>query len=258
MEQTSTIHFTRPTTSYWQEILPSSSISTGSKTPPYQYGYPAVLPDSRVLVLPIRQISNNSSEAVASLILNQAAIDVGVELGEMLAEIVKKYEPEVVIGLPTLGLSLASTVAQILGHSTLPTYFSQSVHSHTNAILERYVPLGYSRKFWYQECLSTETSSITSPSGLKKLYLDPNQLALIRGKKAVLIDDAVSSGKTLMSSWEFLESEDVGCQVIVSGVLMKQGDQWRELLGDEKSVKVKWVFESPLLKAVNGGWDIRE
>jgi len=74
----------------------------------------------------------------------------------------------------------------------------------------------------------------------------------------VLIDDAVSSGKTLMSSWEFLESEEVGCQIVVAGVLMKQGERWKKLLGDEKSRKVRWVFESPLLKAVDGGWEVRE
>jgi adenine/guanine phosphoribosyltransferase-like PRPP-binding protein len=74
----------------------------------------------------------------------------------------------------------------------------------------------------------------------------------------VLIDDAVSSGKTLMSSWEFLESEKVGCQIIVAGVLMKQGERWRKSLGDEKSSKVEWVLESPLLNAVDGGWSIRE
>lgn len=64
-------------------------------------------------------------------------------------------------------------------------------------LLERYVPLGYSRKFWYVEELSAEVSSITSPGlGLKRVYLDPHQLPLLKGKKIVIIDDAVSSGKT--------------------------------------------------------------
>jgi hypothetical protein len=123
MTPPSTSHFTEPTTNYWQEILQASDISAASKSPPYQHGYPAVLPDSRILVLPIRQIASNPNEAVASLILNQAAINVGVELGGMLADIMKEYEPEVVIGLPTLGLSVASTVAQRLGHSKFPGTF---------------------------------------------------------------------------------------------------------------------------------------
>ena len=122
---------------------------------------------------------------------------------------------------------------------------------------DRYVPLGYSQKFWYSDTLATEVSSITSPSGRKKLYLDPKQLSLVRGKRAIMIDDAVSSGKTLQASWDFLESEEVGCQVLGVGVVMKQGEKWRTLL-EERQDKVRWVFESPLLRAVEGGWDVRE
>jgi adenine/guanine phosphoribosyltransferase-like PRPP-binding protein len=70
-------------------------------------------------MLPIRQTAN-PNEAVASLLTTHAAIDVADQLGEYLAEIVEEYEPEVIVGLPTLGLSLASTVAKALGHSKFP------------------------------------------------------------------------------------------------------------------------------------------
>jgi adenine/guanine phosphoribosyltransferase-like PRPP-binding protein len=128
---------------------------------------------------------------------------------------------------------------------------------------ERYVPLGYSRKFWYQDILSTEVSSITSPYGQKKLYLDPNQLELVKGKRCVLIDDAVSSGKTLKSSWNFLEGDQVRAKIEVVGVCMKQGERWKDLLDEDsreegRSKRVKWVFESPLLKAGDEGWNVRE
>lgn len=237
-------HFTEPTTQYWQAILPASSNPSDAPTTTYQFKYPAVLPDSRILYLPIRQIQSKSSEAVASLILNQASLRVVYELGTFLAEVIRPFNIDVVIGLPTLGLSAAAVVAEKLGH-------------------ERYVPLGYSRKFWYQDALSTAVSSITSPTGEKPLYLDPNQLPLVKGKRCVLIDDAVSSGKTLKSSWEFLEGEEVGAIIEVVGVCMKQGERWRGVLdegrhGEGRSEKVKWVFESPLLKAVDGGWVLRD
>jgi adenine/guanine phosphoribosyltransferase-like PRPP-binding protein len=122
---------------------------------------------------------------------------------------------------------------------------------------ERYVPLGYSCKFWYLDELSTEISSITSPSN-KKIYLDPNSLPLLRGKKVFIIDDAVSSGVTLKMSWDLLESRQVGCEVLGAGVVMKQGERWRDLLGMEMEDKLVWVFDSPLLKRVEGGWSIRE
>ncbi|KAH7360771.1 phosphoribosyltransferase-like protein [Rhexocercosporidium sp. MPI-PUGE-AT-0058] len=223
--------FTEPTTDYWQEILPASEDTSA----PWQYGYPARLPDSRILKLPIRAL--NANEAVASLIINQAAIDVTAQLGAFLADAVRRFNPEVIIGLPTLGLSLAPIIAQGLGH-------------------KRYVPLGYSRKFWYTDSLSTDVSSITSPSGEKKLHLDPNQVSLVKGKRAMIIDDAVSSGKTLNASWDFLE--EVGGEIVGCGVVMKQGSRWQVVLGEERAGRVCWVFECPLLRRVEGGWDVRE
>ncbi|KAH9222684.1 phosphoribosyltransferase-like protein [Leptodontidium sp. 2 PMI_412] len=226
-----TAPFTEPTTEYWQEILPTSEATSA----PWQYGYPARLPDSRILKLPIRAL--NANEAVASLIINQAAIDVTAKLGAFLADVVRPFNPDVIVGLPTLGLSLAPIIAQSLGH-------------------KRYVPLGYSCKFWYTDWLSTDVSSITSPSGEKKLYLDPNQVSLIKGKRVMIIDDAVSSGKTLDASWDFLEV--VGCEIVGCGVVMKQGSRWQGALGEERAKKVCWVFECPLLRRVEAGWDIRE
>jgi adenine/guanine phosphoribosyltransferase-like PRPP-binding protein len=121
---------------------------------------------------------------------------------------------------------------------------------------ERYVPLGYSRKFWYQDELSADVSSITSPTlGLKKVYLDPHQLSLVKGKKVVIIDDAVSSGRTLQATWDMLER--IGCDIQACGVVMKQGSKWKDVLGPERSAKVVYVLESPILRAVEGGWDER-
>ena len=108
-----TTEFTEPTTNYWQEILPPEHVSS----PPWKYGVPARLPDSRVLMLPIRPLNNDTNDAIASLLVNQAALDVVQELGAFLAHVVKPFEPEVIIGLPTLGLSLAPIVAQKIGLS---------------------------------------------------------------------------------------------------------------------------------------------
>ncbi|KAH7418348.1 phosphoribosyltransferase-like protein [Cadophora sp. MPI-SDFR-AT-0126] len=223
--------FTEQTTQYWQEILPDAEAPPA----PWKYGFPARLPDQRILKLPIRAL--NANEAVASLIINQAALDVTAELGNFLVHQVRPFHPDIIVGLPTLGLSVAPIIAKGLGH-------------------DRYVPLGYSRKFWYTDTLSTEVSSITSPSGEKKLYLDPNQVSLLKGKRVMIVDDAVSSGKTLKASWDFLEA--VGCEVVGCGVVMSQGNRWRSVLGEGRAENVRWVFESPLLKRVEGGWGARE
>lgn len=101
-----------------------------------------------------------------------------------------------------------------------------------------------------------EVSSITSPDlGKKRIYIDPHLLPLVQGKTAVIIDDAVSSGKTLKSAWDLLER--LGCNIQGCGVVMKQGSEWMGLLGPDRSSKLVHVLESPLLRAVDDGWDLR-
>ncbi|PQE09991.1 hypothetical protein CJF31_00003910 [Rutstroemia sp. NJR-2017a BVV2] len=233
-------HYTEPTTNYWQEFLPPTLPTHRSKQIPFQYGYPALLPDHHILMLPIRPLLSNPDHAVASLLVNQASMHVVKVLANLLAGHIRDFEPDVIIGLPTLGLTLAPLVAEKL----------------EMGCIERYVPLGYSRKFWYDTDLSAEVSSITSPElGQKRVYLDPNQLPLVKGKKCVIIDDAVSSGTTLRATWDMLER--IGCEVVGCGVVMKQGAKWEEKVGKERVERVKYVIESPLLEKVEGGWAFR-
>jgi adenine/guanine phosphoribosyltransferase-like PRPP-binding protein len=227
-------HYTEATTGYWQVI--ERDLSPDRLAPPWQFGYPATLPHGGYLMLPIRRLAGEPSHAVASLILNQAALTVVQSLGEMLAERLAPLRCDMVVGLPTLGLALAPIVAASLGH-------------------ERYLPLGYSRKFWYDETLSTPVQSITSPGAGKRLYLDPNLRSLLGDKRLVIVDDAVSSGTTVQAAWDLVES--LGGQVIGCGVAMRQGARWMQRLGPDRAPRVSGVFDSPLLEAVAGGWNLR-
>jgi adenine/guanine phosphoribosyltransferase-like PRPP-binding protein len=226
-----TRHFTQATTGYWQRIVTAEAVER--LEPPWQFSYPARLPDARVLVLPIRQLASQPAHAVASLLVNHASLDVVDTLGALLAESLAPFDPELVIGLPTLGLALAPVVARALGHG-------------------RYLPMGYSRKFWYDEALSAPVHSITSPTPGKRIYLDPNLRPLIDGKRLVLVDDAVSTGTTLVAAWDLIES--LGGAVVACGVAMLQGQRWRDKLGVERATRVVGVFDSPLLKAAPEGW----
>lgn len=236
---TARTHFTEPTTSYWQRFVSEEALPDGVRPGdgPWRYGYPVKLPDGRFLVLPIRQLRADPSLAVASLIANQAALEVVDALGVMLARLLAPYSPEVVVGMPTLGLSLAPVVARELG-------------------LERMLPLSYSRKYWYDQALSAQVQSITAPDDAKRVYLDPNLLPLLRGRRVVLVDDAVSSGATVDAPWRLVES--VGAEVIACGVVMRQSERWMATLGAERAAKVVGVFDTPVLAAVAGGWVRRE
>ncbi|MEP6720118.1 MAG: phosphoribosyltransferase [Variovorax sp.] len=228
-------HFTEVTTGYWQRIVAADEAS--GIEGPWRRGFPARLPGGRVLVLPIRQLAGEPTHAVASLILNQASLEVTDTLGAMLADKLLPLRPELLIGLPTLGLALAPVVARALGHA-------------------RYVPMGYSRKFWYDEALSAPVQSITSPVPGKRIYLDPNQRSLIEGRRLVLVDDAISTGTTLLAAWNLIEA--LGGDVVACGVAMRQGTHWAAKLGAERAEKVVGVFDSPLLRAVNDGWALRD
>ena len=228
-------HFTEPTTTYWQTLLaPGDGARPG---PPWQFAYPAALPDGRVLNLPIRPLAATPDHAVASLLLNQASLEVVDALGQMLTASVAGLGATRVVGLPTLGLTLASVVARGLGHT-------------------RYLPMGYSRKFWYDEALSAPVSSITSPTPGKRIYLDPHLLPLLAGQPVLLVDDAVSTGTTLLAAWDLLES--LGIEVRACGVAMRQGRRWVDKLGAQRAARVVGVFDSPLLQAVPGGWVPRD
>ena len=230
---TSERHFTEPTTGYWQRFVDSGEPGDG----PWRFSYPAQLPDGRALLLPIRQLAADPTLAVASLISNQASLEVIDELGVMLARRLELYEPDAIIGMPTLGLAFAPVVARELGH-------------------QRIVPLGYSRKFWYAEAVSANVQSLTTPEAGKRVYLDPNLLPLGAGKRVVLVDDAVSSGATLDAPWRLIES--LGAEVVACGVVMRQGRRWVETLGAQRAAKVVGVFDTPLLRAASDGWVLRE
>ncbi len=227
-------HFTEPTTSYWQHIVDAGAVPRPDA--PWQFGYPARLPDGRVLMLPIRPLANEPTHAVASLLLNQASLGVVEVLGGMLAAQLRNLQVDTVVGLPTLGLALASVVARDLDHT-------------------RYVPMGYSRKFWYDEALSTPVSSITSPTPGKRIYLDPHLLPLVVGKRVILVDDAVSTGTTLQAAWDLLEA--LGAEVVACGVAMRQGRRWADRIGTARTARLFGVFDSPLLQAVPQGWALR-
>ena len=228
--------FTEPTTGYWQTLLSAEAATTLATAPPWRFGYPARLPDGRVLMLPIRALASAPHHAVASLLVNQASLEVVDELASLLAAALRPLAPEVLVGLPTLGLTLAAAVARALGHA-------------------RYVPLGTSRKFWYDEALSADVVSITSPGQAKRIYLDPHQQALMQGRRVALIDDAISSGSTAPPLWSLLER--AGATVVAYGVAMHQGQRWRTALGAARAAQVVGVFDSPLLQASEQGWVLR-
>lgn len=220
---------------FWQEI---ASAGTYELQPAQGFSnfYPARLPDGSELRLPIRPLADGE-HALASLIINQASFAVVDRLAALLAERLHDLKPEIVVGLPTLGLTLAAATAAKLGHT-------------------RYVPLGTSRKFWYRDELSVALSSITSPGHEKRLFIDPRLLPLLQGRRVVLIDDVISSGASILAGLRLLRL--VGIKPVAIGAAMLQTLRWQAAIGDEMPDMtdcVRGVFNTPMLqRAPTGGW----
>jgi adenine/guanine phosphoribosyltransferase-like PRPP-binding protein len=207
---------------YWQQILAPGDCEVGVSN----VGYIANLANGRQLVLPIRKLADGR-HGLASLIINQASFAVQDALAADLAQRIERFEPDVVVGLPTLGLTLASAVAQKLGHA-------------------RYIPLGTSRKFWYRDDLSAPLTSVTTPDQEKRLYVDPRMLPLLEGRRVALVDDVISSGASITAGLTLMTRIGVDPEVI--GAAMLQSSRWRKALEPAQQEKIVAVISTPLLE----------
>jgi adenine/guanine phosphoribosyltransferase-like PRPP-binding protein len=215
-----------PTERFWQAFSEVPEVSG----PPYATRYAAQISRSKFLSLPIRQLPGGENRAVASLILNQASFAVLDGLSEAMAACARSFRPEVIVGLPTLGLAVAPLVARHLGFSN-------------------FVALGYSHKFWYADELSVSVSSITTPTQSKRLFLDPNLMPRLQNRRVVLVDDVVARGTTLVAAQRLLSM--ASANAVGAVVAMAQTNAWRTALAE---LKLKAVFTSPLLERRSDGW----
>jgi len=214
---------------FWQILSP---LSGTPKDGPFTGYYPAPIDEDTELRLPIRVLPDGE-HALCSLIVNQASFTVVDALALRLADHLARFQPEVIIGLPTLGLTLADAVARRLGHA-------------------RYIACGTSRKFWYEDDLSVPVASVTTPDE-KRLYLDPRMLPLLAGRRVVLIDDVISTGRSIVAGLALLRA--AGIEPVAIGCAMVQSLRWRqhgELVRLED--RLASVIASPRLRLSSAGW----
>jgi adenine/guanine phosphoribosyltransferase-like PRPP-binding protein len=207
---------------FWQDILADDA-------EPATDFFPARFDDGRVLRLPLRPLPDGK-HALASLIINQASFAVVAALAADLADKLRPFAPDIIVGLPTLGLTLAAAVAEQLGH-------------------RRYVPLGTSRKFWYREDLSVPLASITTPGQPKRLYIDPRMLPLLTNQRVALVDDVISTGASMSAAITLLAQ--TGITPIALGTAMLQSDAWATPLA-AWTTRTATVLRSPVLPLAAG------
>ncbi|WP_342628310.1 phosphoribosyltransferase [Nguyenibacter vanlangensis] len=210
------------TQSFWQDFATERAAG-----PVFRDRY-TVCVGARLLDLPIRPLPDGV-HAVASFLANHAAFAVLDAITDAMGARARALAPDIVVGLPTLGLGLAPAVARACGHA-------------------RFVPLGTSRKFWYDAGLSEPIASITSPDAGKRLYLDPNLRGLLEGRRVLVVDDAVSTGRSIAAALALLAR--IGVVPVAVSCAMAQTQRWAE----QVRLPVQAVFETPLFARAGNGW----
>ena len=220
----------------WQRLYPPGSFDP-DRPEGHATIWPGTLRDGRQILQPIRALPDAPGRGLASLIVNQASFAVQDALADLMAGQAQAHAPEIMVGVPTLGLPLAEAVARRLGH-------------------HRFVALGTSRKFWYDEGLSVPLRSITSPGGggaaEKRLYLDPRMLPLLSGRRVLLVDDVLSSGASLGAALALLRL--AGVVPVAAVFAMLQGTRWQAVTA-QTSLPVAAALATPLLQCgADGRW----
>jgi adenine/guanine phosphoribosyltransferase-like PRPP-binding protein len=202
---------------------------------PYADTYPVRLADGTHLVLPIEPLPGGE-QAIVLLMSNQTPFSVEEKLARLLAEVAKTFAPEVIVGIPTLGLDYARLTAAALG-------------------FPHYVALGNSRKFWYEDELSIPVHSITSPGVSKRLYLDPALLERVAGKRTLLVDDVIATGGSASAAIDLLQK--AGANVVGLAAVFNEGEPWKKVLssfGADWPERVRTVGSFPRLVKTDAGW----
>lgn len=223
--------------SYKESHIPAG-VMDEYPAPPYKESCGYQMKDGSWIDLPFLPLPPHFDTAIAFLSSNQTTFEVCDLLSTEMAELAKEFEPDVVIGMPTLGMVYGSRVAEKLGH-------------------DRYVPLGYSRKFWYEEELSVPVCSITSPTIPKMVYIDPRMLERMKGKRVILVDDVVSTGGSLVAQILLCQKLDINLVGIL--VANKETTVWQENLAEidpKYAAMVRSPMKFPLFrKDANGLWE---
>jgi adenine/guanine phosphoribosyltransferase-like PRPP-binding protein len=223
------------TTPYRDRIIRCAEFAAPPAAPFSQH-YVFRLPDGDWLELPLLPLPPDDTTGIASLCITANSFDLEDRLSTAMAALARDLRPDVIVGMPTLGLVLAASVAKKLGHPD-------------------YVPLSYSRKFWFDDALSVSVNSITSPGPEKKVYLDPRLLDRLAGKRVVVVEDVISTGTTILAVLALMAK--IGIQVDGIVTAMQESRLWMKRLGAADPAypqRVHSVLKSPLFTWSRAGW----
>jgi adenine/guanine phosphoribosyltransferase-like PRPP-binding protein len=221
--------------SYYDRIVPAAELT--GRPPPYADNYPIRLPDGDWALLPFLALPPDFSTAIAYLCITENSFALEDRLSTAMTELARPLKADVVVGMPTLGMVLAASVGKKLGH-------------------DYYVPLSYSRKFWFEDELSVPVNSITTPVQPKTVYIDPRLLERLEGRRVLLVEDVISTGGTVAAELALMKT--IGAHVVGVVTAIRETRAWIDKLGaidPSYAALVTSPIRCPLFRKTGGGWE---
>jgi adenine/guanine phosphoribosyltransferase-like PRPP-binding protein len=230
----STLHY-RDRGSYYDRIVPAADLRE-LPPPPYDGSYPVKLTDGDWAELPFLALPPHFDTAIAYLCITENSFALEDRLSTAMADLARPLNADIVVGMPTLGMVLAASVGKKLGHP-------------------RYVPLSYSRKFWFEDELSIPVNSITTPVQPKTVYIDPRLIERLDGKRVLLVEDVISTGGTVAAELALMQK--IGAAVVGVVTAIRETRAWSDKLAaldPRYPGLVHSPIRCPLFRKSAGGW----
>jgi adenine/guanine phosphoribosyltransferase-like PRPP-binding protein len=221
--------------SYEDRIVPAGEMAS-PPPPPYRGEYPVKLPDGDWVFLPLLPLPPDFDTAIAYLCITETSFELEDRLSTAMAELARPLRADIVVGMPTLGMVFAASVGKKLGHP-------------------HYVPLSYSRKFWFEDELSVPVNSITTPVQPKIVFIDPRMLGRLDGKRILLVEDVISTGGTVAAELALMKK--IGAQVVGVITAIQETRVWSEKLGSLDPAYPALIhspIRCPLFRKTVEGW----
>ena len=221
--------------SYVDRIVPAGDMAS-PPPPPYPEDYPVRLPDGDWVFLPLLPLPPDFDTAIAYLCITENTFDLEERLSTAMAELAGPLRADIVVGMPTLGMVVAASVGRKLGHPF-------------------YVPLSYSRKFWFEDDLSVPVNSITTPVQPKTVYIDPRMLERLDGKRVLLVEDVISTGGTVAAELALMKK--IGADVVGIITAIRETRVWPAKLASidpAYPALVRSPIRCPLFRRSPEGW----
>jgi len=221
--------------SYTDRIVPAAQMAS-LPPPPYRDAYPVKLPDGDWVFLPLLPLPPDFDTAIAYLCITENSFALEERLSTAMAELARPLRPDIVVGMPTLGMVVAASVGRKLGHP-------------------HYVPLSYSRKFWFEDELSIPVNSITTPVQPKTVYIDPRMLERLDGKRVLLVEDVISTGGTVAAELALMKK--IGAHVVGVITAIRETRVWSAKLSSIDPAYLAMVnspIRCPLFRKSGEGW----